>query len=201
MKQSHHPIVNLKKNECIAYTDRELVEKSISDTSFFACLYQRYENKLLRYIHHISNVSEEEALDILQESFIKIWKNLNDFDTDLSFSSWVYRIVHHQTISDWRKSVSYGKNKTVDFETHLMHTSNEEYTSLVDEKEKKVLLLINQLPENYKAVLVLKYFEEKNYEEISDILKIPEGTVATYLNRAKKSFEALAQKQQITFFD
>ncbi len=191
----------MKKNECIAYTDRELIEKSIQDTSFFACLYERYEAKLLRYIHHISQVNEEEALDILQDSFIKIWKNLHDFDADLSFNSWVYRIVHHQTISEWRKSVSFGKNKTVDYELHLKYVQNEDLSYEEIETEKKVMNIINQLPDHYKAVLVLKYFEDKNYIEISDILKIPEGTVATYLNRAKKMFSELAQKQHISFFE
>lgn len=191
----------MKKDDCIEFTDEELVEKSILNTVHFACLYHRYEKKLINYIHRISNVTENEALDILQESFIKIWTNLNDFDQNLSFNSWVYRIVHHQTVSYWRKSISFGKQNRVNFESHFEEHSNEETTSEIEEKEEKVLYLINLLPEKYKDVLILKYFEEKNYQEISDILKIPEGTVATNLNRAKKSFSELASKYHISFFD
>jgi RNA polymerase sigma-70 factor (ECF subfamily) len=190
----------LKKINCITFSDSELVEKSIQDTAYFECLYERYEKKLLIYIRRISNVTEEEALDILQESFIKIWKNLNDFDPDLSFNSWVYRIVHHQTISEWRKSISYGKNKTVDFEKSLQYISFEVDENQPVEQEQKVMEILSLLSENYKNVLILKYFESKNYEEISDILKIPEGTVATYLNRAKKKFSELAAKKNISFF-
>jgi RNA polymerase sigma-70 factor (ECF subfamily) len=190
----------LKKINCITFSDSELVEKSIQDTAYFKCLYERYEKKLLIYIRRISNVTEEEALDILQESFIKIWKNLNDFDPDLSFNSWVYRIVHHQTISEWRKSISYGKNKTVDFEKSLQYISFEVDENQPVEQEQKVMEILSLLSENYKNVLILKYFESKNYEEISDILKIPEGTVATYLNRAKKKFSELAAKKNISFF-
>ncbi len=190
----------MKKINCITFSDSELVEKSIQDTAYFECLYERYEKKLLIYIRRISNVTEEEALDILQESFIKIWKNLNDFDPDLSFNSWVYRIVHHQTISEWRKSISYGKNKTVDFEKSLQYISFEVDENQPVEQEQKVMEILSLLSENYKNVLILKYFESKNYEEISDILKIPEGTVATYLNRAKKKFSELAAKKNISFF-
>lgn len=190
----------MKKINCITFSDSELVEKSIQDTAYFKCLYERYEKKLLIYIRRISNVTEEEALDILQESFIKIWKNLNDFDPDLSFNSWVYRIVHHQTISEWRKSISYGKNKTVDFEKSLQYISFEVDENQPVEQEQKVMEILSLLSENYKNVLILKYFESKNYEEISDILKIPEGTVATYLNRAKKKFSELAAKKNISFF-
>lgn len=191
----------MSKINCIEFSDSELVAKSIQDTSYFACLYERYEKVLLQYIRRISNVSEEEALDILQESFIKIWKNLNDFDPELSFSSWVYRIVHHQVISTWRKSISYGKNKTVDFEKELNSLNDSHSEENSEEKEEKVIKLLDLLPEKYKIVLILKYFENKDYEEISDILKIPEGTVATHLNRAKKSFSELSLKHHISFFD
>jgi len=190
----------LKNINCITLSDSELVEKSIHDTAYFKCLYERYEKKLLIYIHRLSNVTDEEALDILQESFIKIWRNLNDFDPELSFNSWIYRIVHHQTISEWRKSISYGKNKTVDFEKSLQYIPIDEVETNYDKNEQKVMEILNLLPENYKVVLILKYFESKNYEEISDILKIPEGTVATNLNRAKKKFSELAAKNNISFF-
>lgn len=187
----------MKKEICTSFSDRELVELSVEQLNYFECLYLRYENSLLRYIHRISNCSEEEAYDILQESFIKIWKNLNDFDPELSFSTWAYRIVYHHTISHWRKSVSFGKNKTVAIEGQPL-TSDENYST---DHDDKVLQIIHLLPEKYQMVLILKYFEDKNYIEISDIMKIPEGTVATYLNRAKKEFLKISQQLKINFFE
>ncbi len=189
----------MKKQNCISFSDRELVKLSLKDTSYFECLFHRYESKLLTYIKRISNFSDDEALDILQESFINVWKNLNDFDSDLSFNSWIYRIVHHQTISQWRKATSYGKNKTIDIEdvTNLTAEASKNH----EDRERKMLKILDLLPEKYKTVLILKYFEEKDYAEISDILKIPEGTVATNLNRAKKAFKELSVKHRISFFD
>lgn len=191
----------MKKTPCIELKDTELVLKSIQDSDYFSCLYHRYEKQLQRYIHRISSISEEETSDILQEAFIKIWKNLNDYDSDIALSSWIYRIVHNQTISHWRKLQSFGKANKVSYEEHFVSTNTPEITDESFENEKKIQEIIHQLPINYQSVLILKYFEDKNYEEISDILKIPEGTVATRLNRAKKSFTKLTKIKNISFFD
>jgi len=89
--------------------DCELVRLSLENADFFAQIVQKYEKPLLRYLLRISNVSLEEAEDLLQEIFIKVYQNLWDFDESLKFSSWIYRIAHNETISAWRKKISRGK--------------------------------------------------------------------------------------------
>ncbi len=191
----------MKRIPCTDIKEPELVLKSIQDAAYFSCLYYRYEKQLKRYIQRISGLSQEETSDILQESFIKIWKNLNDYDREIALSSWIYRIVHNQTISHWRKLQSFGKSNKVDYESHFADANTQEITKDDEQTEKKIQNIIHQLPVNYQSVLILRYFENKNYEEISDILKIPEGTVATRLSRAKKSFTKLAKIKNISFFD
>jgi RNA polymerase sigma-70 factor, ECF subfamily len=83
--------------------DEELVLISISDQDAFSELIRRYEAKLFNYIKRISSLSKEDAEDILQEVFIKVYKNLNGFDVDLKFSSWIYRITHNEVITNFRK--------------------------------------------------------------------------------------------------
>lgn len=83
-------------------TDKELLRLSLSDKEAFLPLMRRYEKRLFRYILRISSFSREEAQDILQEVFIAIYRNLNNFDDKLSFSSWAYRIAHNKTISKYR---------------------------------------------------------------------------------------------------
>jgi RNA polymerase sigma-70 factor (ECF subfamily) len=175
---------------CQELSDLEIVRKSLRDVEYFACLYNRYEPKLLRYIKRISYSTREESEDILQEAFIKIWRNLHDFDQDLKLSSWIYRIVHNETVSFWRKKTSYGKNQKVampddlfDGEDHFFGEENAE-----DSNTRKIHEVLQKLPIKYREVLVLKFLEMMSYEEISDVLKIPEGTVATRINRAKKAF-------------
>lgn len=175
---------------CEQLSDIEIVQKSLQDLEFFSCLYNRYEPKLLRYIKRISLSSREEAEDILQEAYVKIWRNLNGFDQTLKLSSWIYRIVHNETISYWRKKKSHGKDLEIDLEERLFENIPD--APQQDDSPNDNALLINKilqsLPIKYREVLVLKFLEMMSYEEISDVLKIPEGTVATRINRAKKAF-------------
>lgn len=177
----------LTPESCKNLSDNELAAKSLENVDYFSCLFQRYEKSMLRYIRRISAADEETAHDILQEAFIKIWRNLNSFDKDLAFSSWVYRIVHNETISIIRKSKSFGKNKTTDINLYNNVLSDEEdhITENVPDAEYMVRM-ISDLPLKYKEVMILKFVEGKSYEEISDILKMPEGTIAIRISRAKK---------------
>ncbi len=188
---------------CEDMSDKELVERSLQDVDYFACIYERYERKLIWYILRISSFSFEEAEDVLQEAFIKAWENLNEFDGDLKFSSWIYRIVHNTTITEWKKSQSKGKDKKQEFDEELFGNlpsslDLEKETNQKFDKEniQKVLRL---MPEKYREVLVLKFLEEKDYQEISDILKKPHGTIATLISRAKRLFYQIAKEKNISF--
>lgn len=174
-------------------TDQELVKSTLKNQDNFLHIVNRYEQKLLYFILRISNVTIDEAKDLLQEIFIKIYQNLNDYDPDLKFSSWIYRITRNHVISHYRKN----KNKPTLFTSEI---NEEAFNNLVSEfditKEidrqilnKNILDILNQLDDKYREVIVLKYFEEKNYEEISDIIKKPIGTIGTLINRAKKQFK------------
>jgi RNA polymerase sigma-70 factor (ECF subfamily) len=180
-------IINL--DNCKHLSDQELVKLSLQNLDYFSCLYQRYETGLVLYIRRISDLDDEEAQDILQESFIKIWRNLNEFDSDLKLSSWIYRIVHNEAVSYIRKKKSYGKSNTIaiDLYRNMLAEEDEAIVSMhqtpIDTKK-----ILDNIPFKYKEVLVLKFLENKSYSEISDILKIPEGTVAIRINRAKKAF-------------
>lgn len=180
-------LISIEK--CKELTDSEMVAKSLENIDYFTCMYLRYEEQLKRYILRISKVSIEEAEDILQEGYIKIWKNLNAFDPSMKLSSWLYRIIHNQTISYWRSVKSDKSNPTFILDERASHIIYEEFESDEDmeHNEKKLQKAINDLPSKYKDVLILKFFEKMSYEDISDVLKIPEGTVATRLNRAKRA--------------
>jgi len=180
---------------CAGLSDQEVIRLSLADMEFFACLVLKYEVRLIQYIKKISQSNQEEAEDILQDAFIKVWKNLNGFDTRLTLESWLFRIVHNETISFWRKKTSYSKNNVVRLDDERLNSLSvtEDFDELEGEKLFNTIdVILPLLKQEYREVLVLKYLENKGYEEISDILKIPEGTVATRLSRAKKSFKKLA---------
>lgn len=182
-------------------SDEKLVKLALENQSYFAYIIKRYEDKLFRYILRISNVSREEAEDILQDTFIKVYQNLNDFDHDLKFSSWIYRITHNQVISNFRKNKHSAKDVSIDIDDNII---NKLASSLDIEKEvdsqflrKNIEQVLNNLDIKYREILVLKFLEEKEYQEISDILKKPVGTVGTLVNRAKKRFKEELRKQNI----
>jgi len=189
--------------DCKGLSDEELVKKSLQDIDYFACIYERYEQKLIRYILRISSFDFAEAEEILQEAFVKVWQNLNEFDETLKFSSWIYRIIHNVTITEWKKSQSKGKDKTQEYDEELFQNlpakldlEKEVNQKFVENNIRKILQLI---PEKYREILILKFLEEKDYKEISDILKKPSGTVATLINRAKESFRQTAKQENISF--
>lgn len=175
-------------------SDDEIVSMALRDTAFFAHIVVRYEEKLSRYIMRLGIRNHEDRQDVLQDIFIKIYKNLNNFDTALSFSSWVYRIAHNEAINTYRK-------KNVRPEGHLIDHGDErvarELTSEIGAEKKfdeelnadEVYRALNRVDEKYKNALILRFFEHKEYEEISDILKIPTGSVGTLLYRGKKQLQ------------
>jgi RNA polymerase sigma-70 factor (ECF subfamily) len=155
----------------------------------FGLLIERYEHKLFHYIKRTINFPNQETEDILQEVFIKAYKNLNGFNPELKFSSWIYRITYNHTISYWRKHKNNQSNLSIEDSEVLIKTlsTNEDIPSdLAQQIESQAVReAINSLDNKYRDVLVLKFLEDKSYEEISDILKKPSGTIATLINRAK----------------
>lgn len=180
-------------NNTAEMSDEELVLLTLKNPEAYGFLIERYEEKLARYILRISGGSKEDVEDTLQDVFISAYKNLNDFNQDLKFSSWIYRIAHNKVISHFRKITARPKTVTYEGDNQLLNilASNEDLAKELERKYtgEEVRAVLNEMDERYKEVLVLKFLEEKDYKEISDILEKPMGTVATLINRAKKQFK------------
>lgn len=189
------------KEQCDNLTDEELVAKTLADQEFYYCLVVRYEQPLKRYLARITNLGETEGEDVLQDIFLKAYLNLNDFDSTLKFSSWLYRIAHNESISNFRKRSARHLDENVPMEDWLEMPSNKSLDSEFDLKltSEQLNKVLNDMDEKYREVLVLKFLEEKDYAEISDILQKPMGTIATLINRAKKQFKEVVIKKEIKF--
>lgn len=174
-------------------TDHELVELSKKQRDVFAYIIKRYDEKLTRYIHRLAMLSKEEREDILQDVFIQVYKHLYYVDATLSFSSWIYRVTHNMVISSLRKKRARPSIVSWDEQESLLNKlcSEEDIHLSLQKKEQKENLYayIDTLDDKYKDIILLYYIEEKTYEEISDILKLPSGTIATRLYRAKKKIQ------------
>jgi len=178
-------------------TDEKLVTLALADDRYFEILVERYEAKLQRYIMRFINCNTQDAQDIVQESFINAYRNLNGFDTGLKFSSWLYRIAHNQAVSHVRRVAI---RPTVILEDEKLealaseiNVENELHRKMDDALLREA---VNRLDAKYKDVIVLRYFEDKNYEEISDILRKPSGSVSSLITRAKRLLLKEIQKNE-----
>jgi RNA polymerase sigma-70 factor (ECF subfamily) len=175
-------------------SDNQLAELSLEDIKYFEVLVSRYENKLLNYILRKGKYSVQEAEDILQEIFIKTWKNLNSFDQQFAFSTWIYTIARNETYSFFRK---WSKTKDdiplekIEFKFHHEDDLSNQVNQTLNKEH--VVKSLNQLTTNHKEIIQLYYIEEMSYKEISKILKKPENTIATNLRRAKAKFKQIWQ--------
>jgi RNA polymerase sigma-70 factor, ECF subfamily len=162
----------------------------IGDAECFAELMSRYQEKLLRYAGNLLK-DQEKAQDVVQESFIKAYINLNGFNVNKKFSSWIYRIVHNEAMNliiKNKKQVPL--NEDIEFDSGI----NIEEELIRKEMIQHTHSCLEKMPSMYAEPLALFYLEDKKYEEISYILRLPVGTVGTRINRAKKYMKSICQK-------
>lgn len=168
-------------------TDEEIVALVQSgQVDRFEEIIKRYQNRLYGYLKNLTNQKPEEVEDILSEVMILGYVNLQSFDTKKKFSSWIFRVAHNKAI-DYFKKRKIKTNEIGDGE-ELWGDGRKlmEEIEIEKERNKEINKVIEGLQLKYKEVVVLYYFEDKSYEEISDILKIPTSNVGVILYRAKK---------------
>ena len=180
----------IQMNDLKKLKDEQIVEiVRTKDKELYLEIVLRYQEKLLRYAINLIQ-DRPKAEDAVQESFIKAFINLNSFNLKMKFSSWIYRIVHNQVMNE------FNKNKkelplldNVDFDSG----KNLEIDLTKKEIQERVNRCISKISVMYSEPLTLYYIEEKSYEEISDILRLPVGTVGTRINRAKVMMKKICQ--------
>ncbi|MFA5135825.1 MAG: sigma-70 family RNA polymerase sigma factor [Patescibacteria group bacterium] len=174
------------------YTDEKLVEHiRKNNKELFREIMRRYEDKLMRYATYLLR-DYHMSKDTVQESFIKAYMNLFGFDISKKFSSWIYRIVHNEAMNVLQKN----KNEIPLPDHDFKDDTDIEMEIEQKEMKQKITHCLEKLPVIYSEPLALYFLEEKSYEEIGDILRLPQGTVATRINRAKSYMKHLCQKTQ-----
>lgn len=181
-------------------SDKELVNVVLSNKEAFSAIIYRYEGALSRYIKRLGVKDNRDVEDLLQNSFVKIYKYLKSFDNSFSFSSWIYRIVHNETY-DFFRTKKRRPEITVDEDSQnifLDLESNDDFEKDFDTALDTTILsqALERLDKKYRDVLFLRYSEDKDYRQISDILQIPEGSVATLIHRGKKALKAILIKEK-----
>lgn len=175
-------------------TDEDLVKMIMNGKKeLFYHLVTRYEVKLKRYIFTITN-RKNEVDDILQTVFLKVYKNLPTFDKGMKFSSWIYRITHNESVNLIGSSFV---QKFVSMPEWFDFGTREAIEEKIDDEQmkKKLKGCVEQLSMKYKEPLILFYYEEKTYEEISDILRIPTRNVGVLIHRGKSQVKKICYEK------
>ncbi len=182
-------------------TDEEIVAMvQKGNVEAFGALMERYERKILNYGKKFLNRLEDTE-DLTQEIFLKVYANIKSFDTNRRFSPWVYRIAHNEFVNALRKK-SWDKIASLfDFDTLFPHlVAKEKADDAVNKKEleRELDQYLAKLDAKYREPLILFYYENMDYGEIADVLKIPVSTVGVRLRRAKMKLRDLVKEMKIT---
>jgi len=182
-------------------SDAQLVQNALVNPDDFKFIIERYEKKLLRYLLYFTGLDRSLAEDILQETMIKVYRNLNGFKPNLSFSSWIYRIAHNEALNFIRKNKKQAfvslDAEDEDNQALLKILASEENIPaqmIGAERAGKVREILAMLKDDFRELLILRYLQGYDYQEISAILKKPLGSVGVLIGRAKEEFKAKAMK-------
>ncbi|HQU72574.1 MAG TPA: sigma-70 family RNA polymerase sigma factor [Calditrichia bacterium] len=172
-------------------TDEQLIAQfQRGDLQAFDVLVQRYKDQLLNYVFRFVG-NRVDAEDIVQETFLRVYKNKHYYKEIAKFSTWVYTIAGNLAKTELRRrkrrklfSVSNFVNEERDFDIPDPNRSPDQRVdgALKDEIIQKA---IDKLPAKFKEVIILRDIQEFAYEEISEILNIPLGTVKSRVNRGR----------------
>jgi RNA polymerase sigma-70 factor (ECF subfamily) len=177
-------------------SDHALLEATrTGDGDAFAELVCRYRNQITSYIYRMTN-DYDGAVDLAQETFVRVYRAADRYQTSHAFSTYIYRIATNLAISELRKRKRRRLVSLTGFfqsndgaEAREFHPADErplQDCELVDaERRNAIQRAISTLPEKYRAPLILRDVEERSYEEISRILETSEGTVKSRISRAR----------------
>lgn len=160
----------------------------------FAELVEFYKDKILHLAYRMLN-NRHEAEDIVQETFLRVYKNFDRYDENQKFSTWLYRIATNLCIDKLRKrKPSY----SLDAELNDSENSSDGYSLipgdertpeteyLLSETQQTIYQAMESLPAKYKSVMMLRYLNELSLQEIGDILNMPVTTVKTRVHRGRE---------------
>jgi RNA polymerase sigma-70 factor (ECF subfamily) len=160
----------------------KLVREGRKDT--FAELVERYQTGLFRYVYSIVKDSDM-ADDITQDTFVKAYNSLGSYNPEFAFATWLYRIGHNTALN----AIKANQTFSLDEEEVARIPAAVSDASSIEDREAAVRAAVENLPLKYRTVIVLHYWQKKEYAEIAEILDVPIGTVKTWLHRAKAQLE------------
>jgi RNA polymerase sigma-70 factor (ECF subfamily) len=180
----------LRKSET-QISDEDLIEKfQRGDIYAYELIVKRYKDQLLNFVYRFLG-NHEEAEDVVQETFLRVYRNRHAYQRVAKFSTWIYTIAGNLARTELRR-----RNRRRIFSLSSMGVEDKEYEISDDvlspERHTNTVLSeeiiqkeINKLSPKFREVIILRDIQELSYEEISKIIRVPIGTVKSRVNRAR----------------
>lgn len=172
-------------------TDREILEMFTDESKkhqAFEILLRQNQKPVYYYIRRMV-LSHDDADDLTQNTFVSAWKALANFRGESKISTWLFRIAYHESINFLNAQKRLGKVALSDVEHRLGQSLQEDEHYQGDEIQIQLQTAIGLLPEKQKAVFVMKYFEEKRYDEIAVITGTSVGSLKASFHHAVQKIE------------
>ncbi|HEV8593426.1 MAG TPA: sigma-70 family RNA polymerase sigma factor [Pyrinomonadaceae bacterium] len=176
-------------------SDHELIERTKNgDEAAFAAIVGRYRNPITNYLYRFLN-DYEEAVDLAQETFVRVYFAIDRYHTEFAFSTYIYRIATNLAISELRRR----KRRKIFSLTGLFQGEGDDDVefqptderplpdkNIVDDEQERVIAkAIATLPPKYRVPIILRDIEGRTYEEIANILELGLGTTKSRISRAR----------------
>ena len=182
--------------------DHDLVQRiQAGDSDAFRALFDKYHRRAFAVAMGVVK-NEDDALDAVQDAFVKVHKNIHKFQGSSSFYTWLYRIVMNVSIDHVRRT---SRRKSLDFDERALHeesevagdgallprvtNANPGKAALRAELGSAIQAALEELPEHHRAVIVLREIEGMSYEEMAEALQVPKGTIMSRLFHARKKMQ------------
>ncbi len=180
-----------------------LIERAVrGDQKAYAEILDEYRGRIYNLIYRMVR-HREEAEDLVQEAFVKAFASLPSFNADYAFSTWLYKIAINNCIDHLRrkKLKTYSMDKPVqsqdgEFSREFPDVSmSPDKPLLARERTRLIEKAIDELPEKYRIVIILRHSEERSYDEIAQMLGLPLGTVKARIFRAREMLKKKLKDQ------
>jgi RNA polymerase sigma-70 factor (ECF subfamily) len=176
-------------------SDAHLIEASLKGSErAFRQLVERHHALAYSAVRSVMG-DRDDVEDVVQEVFIKVYRALATFRTDARFSTWLYRIARNEAVSTVRRKTMSGPpiEETV-LESDAASRPDEQYR--VEEERAVMGRCLEQLDDQYRTVLELRYLGERSYQEIAEAMELPIGTVKSYIHRAKAELKRVMLRER-----
>ncbi|MEZ4829339.1 MAG: sigma-70 family RNA polymerase sigma factor [Bacteroidia bacterium] len=175
----------------VALEEKNLLEKlrdPLSRSEAFGQVVRQYQRVLYYHIRRMV-IDHDDADDVLQNTLLKAWKNIDRFRADSSLKTWLYRIATNESLTFLTNKQKRGFSDVEDLENNLRHSISSGKYIDGDEIQKKLQMAILTLPPQQRLVFNMRYYDELKYEEIAEIMELSTGTLKAHYHHAAKKIE------------